>query len=59
MFDENKDGQIETAELMKILTAIGDPLTDKEADELIKEADLNGDGKINYIEFVGMTCRPV
>lgn len=59
VFDENKDGQIETAELMKILTAIGDPLTDKEADELIKEADLNGDGKINYIEFVGMTCRPV
>lgn len=41
-----------------MLTAIGDTLTDKEADELIKEADLNGDGKINYVEFVGMTCKP-
>ena len=44
---------------MKVLTALGDPLTDKEADELIKEADLNGDGKINYIDFVGMTCRSI
>ena len=59
MFDEDKIGHIDTAELMKVLTALGDPLTDKEADELIKEADLNGDGKINYIDFVGMTCRSI
>ena len=58
MFDDDHDGYIETTELIRVLTAIGDPLTDKEADELIKEADFDGDGKINYIEFVGMTCKP-
>ena len=58
IFDEDGDGYIECTELIRVLTAIGDTLTDKEADELIKEADLNGDGKINYVEFVGMTCKP-
>ena len=37
---------------------LGDPLTEKEAEELIKEADLNNDGKVDYIEFVAMTCKP-
>jgi len=57
-FDEDCDGYIDTTELIKVLTVLGDPLTEKEADELVREADLNGDGKINYIEFVGMTCKP-
>ena len=29
-------------------------LTDEEADELIREADIDGDGQINYEEFVKM-----
>ena len=37
---------------------VGDPLTEGEAEELVRESDLNGDGKINYVEFVAMTTRP-
>ena len=37
---------------------VGDPLSQAEAEELVREADFNGDGKINYIEFVAMTVRP-
>ena len=36
---------------MLILT-IGEKLSDTEVDEMIREADVDGDGQINYEEFV-------
>ena len=36
------------------MTYIGDPLTEEEIEEMIKEADIDGDGKIDYEEFVRM-----
>lgn len=32
----------------------GEKLTDAEVDEMIREADVDGDGQINYDEFVKM-----
>ena len=42
------------AELRHVLTSIGEKLTDEEVDEMIKEADIDGDDQINYEEFVKM-----
>jgi Ca2+-binding EF-hand superfamily protein len=33
---------------------LGEKLTDEEAEQMIKEADLDGDGQVNYDEFVRM-----
>merc|ERR1712241_1331288 len=53
MFDEEGNGFITSGDLAEIMTSIGDVLSFEEADELIAEADVDGDGNINYEEFVG------
>ena len=52
IFDADNDGLITKKELKHILTTMGQKLTDEDADRIIMEADLNGDGKIDYKEFV-------
>jgi calmodulin len=37
---------------------IGEKLTDNEVDEMIREADVDGDGQINYEEFVKVIALP-
>lgn len=36
------------------MKAFGEDLNDNEIDELLKDADVNGDGYINYEEFLRM-----
>ena len=33
---------------------LGEKLTDDEVDEMIRESDIDGDGQVNYEEFVTM-----
>lgn len=47
-------GFISAAELRHVMTNLGEKLTDEEVDEMIREADVDGDGQINYEEFVKM-----
>ena len=42
------------AELRHVMTNLGEKLTDEEVDEMIREADIDGDGQVNYEEFVTM-----
>ena len=59
MFDKEGNGFIGTAELAGVLQNIGDVLSEEETDELIAEADIDGDGNVNYEEFVAMLFREV
>ncbi|RWW62760.1 hypothetical protein BHE74_00030092 [Ensete ventricosum] len=52
VFDKDQNGFISAAELRHVMTNLGEKLTDEEVDEMIREADVDGDGQINYEEFV-------
>ena len=54
MFDRNKDGYVDAKELKSLLTTMGERLTDAELAEFMREADMDGDAKLNYEEFVKM-----
>ncbi|KAJ7705452.1 hypothetical protein B0H17DRAFT_1175305 [Mycena rosella] len=55
VFDKDGNGYISAAELRHVMTNLGEKLSDNEVDEMIREADVDGDGQINYEEFVKCT----
>ncbi|XP_072376559.1 calmodulin-alpha-like isoform X2 [Diabrotica undecimpunctata] len=52
VFDKNNDGLISSNELRHVMTSLGERLSEEEVNDMIKEADLDGDGQVNYEEFV-------
>ncbi|KAK9950192.1 hypothetical protein M0R45_005693 [Rubus argutus] len=57
VFDKDENGFISTAELRHVFSNLGEKFTDEEIDEMIHEADQDGDGQVSYEEFVRLT-RP-
>ena len=53
IYDKNDDGFITCDEVKKLWLTFGDGenLSDAEVNELTKEADKDGDGKLNFEEF--------
>ncbi|KAK1245182.1 hypothetical protein MKX08_004811 [Trichoderma sp. CBMAI-0020] len=54
VFDVNNDGFISPEDLRHCMRLLGEKMTDDEVDEMIREGDLDGDGRIDYQEFVQM-----
>ena len=54
VFDKDGNGFISAAELRHVMTNLGAKLTDDDVDEIIRKVDTNGDGQVNYQEFVTM-----
>jgi len=52
VFDRDGNGLISGGELRYVLTSLGEKLTDREVDELIRAVESDKDGMINYTEFV-------
>ena len=52
--EKDGNGFISAAELRHVMTNLGEKLTDAEVNEMIGEADIDGDGQVNYEEFVSM-----
>ncbi|CAM9679386.1 unnamed protein product, partial [Choristocarpus tenellus] len=52
MLDNNKDGRVDAEELANLHTTTKERLTLEEARKIVMAADKNGDGAMNYREFV-------
>ena len=54
VFDKDQSGFLTIDELRFMMSELGEKFSVLEVDEMLKEADLNNDGKINYDELVKM-----
>merc|ERR1719379_649261 len=52
LFDDDETGKISFKNLKRVAKELGERMTDEELQELITEADRDGDGEINEEEFL-------
>ncbi|KAJ2146345.1 Calmodulin [Coemansia sp. RSA 678] len=57
IFDKNNDGMISKEELGVLMRSLSHNPTDEEISKMINEIDENGDGKIDFSEFIAMMAR--
>ncbi|XP_004702949.1 centrin-1 [Echinops telfairi] len=52
LFDDDETGKISFKNLKRVANELGETLTDEELQEMIDEADRDGDGEVNEEEFL-------
>lgn len=59
VFDKDGNGQISQSELKQVMLSLGENLTEDEIEEMVLEADIDGDGQVNYEGMVDheTNCR--
>ena len=48
VFDRNKDGYVVASEIKYVMKQLGQDLSDDDVDAIIRQADLDNDGRLNY-----------
>ncbi|KAG6504132.1 calmodulin-like protein 11 [Zingiber officinale] len=54
VFDKDQNGYISASELRNVMINLGEKMTDEEVLQMIREADTDGDGQVNFEEFSRM-----
>lgn len=54
LFDKDESGDIDKSELSNLLVALGQHVSSKDINAMMHEADIDGDGKISFLEFVSL-----
>ena len=57
IFDKDKDGYITTKELGDIMKNLGQTPSEAELQDMINEVDIDGNGTIDFKEFLGLMAR--
>jgi len=57
LFDRDRDGTITTKELGTVMKNLGQNPSETELEEMIKQVDLDGNGTIDFKEFLGLMVR--
>ena len=57
IFDKDRDGYITTKELGDIMKNLGQSPSEAELQDMINEVDLDGNGTIDFKEFLGLMAR--
>ena len=55
IFDPDGTGTIPTSEMRTVMTTLGEKLTPEEVNAMLKEADPDNTGKIDYASYVTFT----
>jgi Ca2+-binding EF-hand superfamily protein len=53
LIDADGDGLISAAELVRLMRALGDEVTDEAAAQAVELMDTDGDGQVSLDEFAG------
>jgi len=59
LYDSGRNGYITAADVKRIAEEVGETVNEQEIAELIKRADVNGDGAVDEEEFYQIVTRPI
>lgn len=57
LFDKDKDGTITAKELANVMKSLNQDPSEQELNEMIAEVDIDGNGNINFQEYLSLMAR--
>ena len=57
LFDKDGDGQITSKEIMAVMKNLGQDPSEEELEEMVREVDVDGNGIVEFDEFLQLMAR--